>query len=280
MDLSGPHAGGPRELVRLNPDHPGFRDAVYRGRRDAIARIALEYRHGQPVPDAPYSEQEHRVWGELMARLTPVHARRVCSELLALAADLQLPTAHIPQLGWVNERLQRSTGFRMEPVAGLVAARTFMSYLGEGVFLSTQYIRHHSRPLYTPEPDVVHEVVGHAATLAHPGVAAVNRAAGIAAQQADEPSLQRLANVYWYTLEFGVAREGDSLKAYGAGLLSSLGELQRFDTKAELLDWDLERMARTPYDPTNYQPHFFVAPGFSEMLSSLLAWLQGGGWRA
>jgi len=167
----------------------------------------------------------------------------------------------------------------MEPVAGLVTTRTFMRYLGERVFLSTQYIRHHSRPLYTPEPDVVHELIGHAATLVHPGIAEVNRLLGQAAAVANDDEMERIGRVYWYTMEFGLVDENGESKAYGAGLLSSCGELQDHATHATLKSWSLDEIAQTPFDPTMYQNTLYVAPSFTQMLVDVSRWVRNGEWR-
>jgi len=273
------HAGGADHLVELDPNHPGFQDAVYRDRRNTIARIALEYQTGDPVPDAPYSNEEQGVWQQVWSALEPLHKTRVCREIRELHRLMPLDRQRIPQLRAVNADLEPAGGFRMEPVAGLVNARTFIRYLGQRVFLSTQYIRHHSRPLYTPEPDVVHELIGHASTLFHPGIAEVNRLLGLAVDVADDVEMHRIERMYWYTLEFGLVLEDGEPKAFGAGLLSSAGELERFTTRAELRDWDLERIANTPYDPTDYQPHFYVAPSFTSMLVDVARWVRTGGWR-
>ncbi len=287
MDLHDPslpdafsHAGGPDALVALDPDHPGFRDPVYRQRRDTIARIALDHRTGSPVAHAPYSDDEHAVWQQVRAALRPLHEARACSEILELQQVLPLPEHEVPQLGGLNPRLQAVAGFTMEPVAGMVSARTFLMHLGRRVFLSTQYIRHASRPFYTPEPDVIHELVGHAATLVHPGIAELNRVVGEAATVADAASMARLERVYWYTLEFGLVRERDDIRAFGAGLLSSVGELDRCTRDTQLQAWDLETMARTPYDPTDFQEVLFVAPSFTRMLCDVTAWVRTGGHRA
>jgi phenylalanine-4-hydroxylase len=264
---------GEGDLVQLDPDHPGFRDVDYRARRNVIAHIALDYREG-PVPDAPYTAEEHGVWAEVWDHLAPLHRARACRECLDLAGELGLPRDRIPQLAELNPRLEATTGFRMLPVAGLVGGQKFLERLGERVFMSTQYVRHAARPLYTPEPDVIHELVGHAATLIHPGLAELNRRLGLAAEQADAAGALALERVYWYTLEFGAAEESGEIKAYGAGLLSSYGEIQRFTSEAELLPFDLDRMARTPYDPTTYQPHIFVAPSFQRMIDEITAWLE------
>ena len=156
--------------MKLDRDHPGFRDQNYRGRRDQIAQIALNYEDGQPVPNVEYIAEEHEVWRVVWNKLRPLHEQYACREFLESDADLGLSRTQVPQFDSINQQIQRRTGFRMTPVAGLVASQVFLSYLHRGIFLATQYMRHHSEPLYTPEPDVVHEFVGHAVTLAHPKV--------------------------------------------------------------------------------------------------------------
>ncbi|HEX8558711.1 MAG TPA: phenylalanine 4-monooxygenase [Pyrinomonadaceae bacterium] len=256
-------------IVRLSPDHPGFRDAEYRARRNRIARLALEHRAGEPVPDAPYTEEEHGVWRAIREALEPAHESHACAEYLECVRRLELPRDRIPQMREVSERVEACSGFRLEPVAGLVEPRVFLETLARGVFLSTQYIRHHSAPLYTPEPDVAHEVLGHAVTLASEPLAEINRLFGEAVRRTREASaLERLSRVYWFTVEFGVLREGGGVKAYGAGLLSSAGELEAM-RGAELRPLDIEAASRTRYDPTRYQPVLFCADSFREMRLAL-----------
>jgi phenylalanine-4-hydroxylase len=266
----------PAELLQLDADHPGFHDAVYRRRRNEIARAALDYREGQPVPSIGYTEQEHEVWTEVWRHLDPLHERYACRAYRDAGDRIALSRERIPQLNAVNATIQPLLGFRMTPVAGLVAAKSFLSQLGRDVFLSTQYMRHHSVPLYTPEPDVVHELIGHAATFADPTFVALNRAFGEAALRAhDDPEMiERIGRLYWYTLEFGVLRERGRLRVYGAGLLSSFGELGRFENEEELRDWNVDVIATTPYDPTQYQQNLFVAPSFETMAEDVHRWLS------
>src|SRR2546428_5307678 len=162
-------------IVELDPDHPGFRDAAYRARRNQITQLALSYKPGEPIPDAPYTAEEHEVWRTIWNALKPAHQTYACAEYLAALERLRFEPDRIPQLRKVNERVHAISGFRLEPVAGLVQPRVFLENLAGGVFLCTQYIRHHSTPLYTPEPDVVHEIVGHCVTLASECVAELNR---------------------------------------------------------------------------------------------------------
>lgn len=261
-------------IVNLDPDHPGFRDAEYRARRNAIAQIATNYRPGQPIPPAPYTELEHEVWKTIWQALGSAHREHACAEYLDSLDKLNLDSERIPQLDEVSRKVEALSGFRLEPVAGLVEPRIFLESLARGVFLCTQYIRHHSTPLYTPEPDVAHELIGHAVTLASPRLAEINRLFGEAVKRTRSDSeLDRLARVYWFTIEFGVLRENGSLKAYGTGLLSSAGELVEMH-KAELRPLDLEAAANHVYDPTHYQSILFCAESFTAMEASLREFLS------
>ena len=261
-------------LVTLDPDHPGFRDADYRARRNQIAQIALGYSPGTPIPAAPYTEEEHGVWQTIWRALEPAHLRHACAEYLDSVRRLNFDTHRIPQLAEVSRKVEAISGFRLEPVAGLVEPRVFLESLANGVFLCTQYIRHHSTPLYTPEPDVAHEIIGHAITLASNQFAGLNRLFGEAVKRTTNAAeMDQLARVYWFTIEFGVLRENGEVKAYGTGLLSSAGELEEMH-KAELRPLDLEAASKHTYDPTHYQSVLFCADSFDDMCRRLREFLS------
>ncbi len=256
-------------IVQLDPDHPGFRDREYRARRNQIAQLAVNYIPGDEIPDAPYTGEEHEVWRTIWAALQPAHQRYACAEYLGALQRLSFAPDRIPQLREVNEKVQAISGFRLEPVAGLVQPRVFLENLANGVFLCTQYIRHHSTPLYTPEPDVVHEIVGHGVTLASEKLAEINRMFGRAVKQRTQPeALEQLSRIYWFTIEFGVLRENGEVKAYGTGLLSSAGELKEM-READLRPLDLDAISHQEYDPTHYQPVLFCAKSFEGMYQTL-----------
>jgi phenylalanine-4-hydroxylase len=260
-------------IVPLDPDHPGFRDHQYRARRDAIAEIAMNYKPGSPIPAAPYTDLEHGVWKTIWEALGPAHREHACAEYLDCVDRLAFDPDRIPQLDEVSRKVEAISGFRLEPVAGLVEPRVFLESLARGVFLSTQYIRHHSTPLYTPEPDVAHEIIGHAVTLASTRLAELNRLFGEAVKRTEDASeLDRLSRVYWFTIEFGVLRENGQIKAYGTGLLSSAGELSEMH-KAELRPLDINAAADHVYDPTHYQAELFCADSFDEMYETLKEFL-------
>jgi len=269
-------AGDPNDrtaLVKLDPDHPGFRDADYRARRNQIADIALHYQPGTEVPDAPYSPEEHNVWHTIWRALGPAHQRYACAEYLDCVDRLNFAKDRIPQLSEISAKVEAISGFRLEPVAGLVEPRVFLESLAQGVFLCTQYIRHHSTPLYTPEPDVAHEIIGHAVTLASTRLAELNRLFGEAVKRTTEVyDMNRLARVYWFTIEFGVLKERGEVKAYGTGLLSSAGELEEMH-KAELRPLDIDAASSHAFDPTHYQQVLFCAESFEDMYTDVREFL-------
>jgi phenylalanine-4-hydroxylase len=258
---------------QLAADHPGFTDAAYRERRRALADVAARYRPGQPVPDAPYSDEEHELWATCAAALAERHERLACAAFLDGVSALRLPDDHVPQLREVTALLEPVTGFRYEPVPGLVSPVDFYGALHEGRFMSTQYIRHHSVPAYTPEPDVIHEVIGHANQLAVPALASLYRAVGEAVRRVHtDAAVQFLSRVFWFTVEFGVVREAGGLKAYGAGILSSFGELEAF-RHADVRPFDVAAMGTQPYDITTYQPVLFAADSVDALVEELASFL-------
>jgi phenylalanine-4-hydroxylase len=251
--------------VELASDHPGASDPVYRERRNVIAAQALAWEPGTPPPQIEYTEAEHDVWRIVCRELAPKHGKYACREFQEAAAALQLPADHIPQLDEVTAGLQPLTGFKYHPAAGLVPLREFYGSLGDRIFHSTQYVRHGAMPLYTPEPDLIHEVVGHGNLLASPRFAEIKRQAGLAAQRVEtDEALQFLADVFWFTIEFGVLREEGEVRAYGAGILSSYGEIEEF-RGADLRPLDILAMATQEYDITKYQPVLFCADGMGEL---------------
>jgi phenylalanine-4-hydroxylase len=265
-----------RELtVELPADHPGVHDQAYLERRARIAEVGARYRAGDPIPDVHYTTEEDRVWATVSAELAGLHQRFACHEVRRGVERLALPTERVPQLREVDARLAALSDFRIRPVPGLVPTRQFYGALAERTFLSTQYIRHHSVPFYTPEPDIVHEIIGHATMLASPRLADLYEAAGRASLRAtSEEALDFFSRVFWFTLEFGVVHEDGEVRAYGAGLLSSYGEIQVFHD-AEIRPWDLRAMGTTAYDITQYQPLLFAAASTEHVFDELGAFFDG-----
>jgi phenylalanine-4-hydroxylase len=255
--------------VVLGRDHPGFADPAYRRRRDQIASVSANWKPGDQVPTVEYSDVEHDTWRAVGQQLVVKHRKYGCRAYLEASEALDLPTDHVPQLDEVTARLAPLTGFQYLPVAGLAPLREFYgSFAGRG-FFSTQYLRHHSFPLYTPEPDIVHEVMGHANQLANPRFAAIYEEVGKAVARTESPeALGFLSRVFWFTLEFGVVEEEGEPKAYGAGILSSFGELEAFQ-QAEIRPVNFTEMGITDYDITRYQPVLYKATSFDAPCGAL-----------
>ena len=255
----------------LEADHPGFADPTYRDRRAMVDRLARGYRHGGEFPVVDYTDAENKTWREVYGRLATLRRRYGCSEYQRALADLErhggFGSEGIPQGRDVSAFLESRTGFRLRPVAGLLSPRDFLNGLAFRVFFSTQYIRHASKPLYTPEPDVCHELLGHAPMFADAAFADLSQEIGLASLGAGDDDIERLARCYWHSIEFGLVQEGGERKAYGAGLLSSFGELEHAcgaSSPARFAGWDPGAAARQAYPVTEYQPVYFVAESLQD----------------
>jgi phenylalanine-4-hydroxylase len=262
----------------LQADHPGFNDAAYRERRAMIDALARDYRFGEPIPRVEYTPREIATWGEVYRRLHELRERFACAEYRrvfeVMAEECGYAADNVPQVADVSGFLRSRTGFRLRPVSGLLGSRDFLNGLAFRVFFSTQYIRHYSAPLYTPEPDVVHELIGHAPMFADPAFADLSQEIGLASLGASDAEIERLARCYWFSVEFGLLREDGALKAYGAGLLSSFGELEYacaetrpaggVDHYPELEPWEPAVAAQRDFPITEYQPLYFVADSLQQ----------------
>ena len=252
-------------VVQLGADHPGFKDPEYRERRNEIAASALAWVPGTDPQPVAYTDDENEVWRLISAELAVKHERYAVREFLEAKVAVALPEDRVPQLVEVTAGVAPLTGFAYHPAPGLVELRQFYGSLAAGVFHSTQYVRHPSQPLYTPEPDIIHEVIGHGNMLGSPRFAALKRAAGEATLRVEsEAALQAIADVFWFTMEFGVMYEDGELRAYGAGILSSYGEIEEFRSM-EIRPLDIAAMATVEYDITSYQPVLFGAASFDEL---------------
>jgi phenylalanine-4-hydroxylase len=277
----------------LESDHPGFNDPVYRSRRQVLAENAMKHRYGEPIPRIDYTPEEVATWGAVYDKLTSFLEEHACPEYLRI---LPLLNAHccynrdtVPQQDDISRFLHRRTGFQLRPVAGLLSSRDFLNGLAFRTFFCTQYIRHHSKPLYTPEPDIVHELMGHVPMFADPDFADFSQEIGLASLGASDDDVQKLATCYWHSVEFGLVKDEvdpSKYKAYGAGLLSSFGELEYACAPYRpaggegafpvYKDWEPEVAAREAFPITTYQPTYFVAKSLSDAKEKMRRFCEEG----
>ena len=265
-------------INELHIDHPGANDMEYRARRDYIAGLSKNFRETGVITDVEYSPREQRVWRYVAEELEDLHQKYASPFYLQAKKDLGITTERIPQLSEMNRRLKELTGFRLAPIEGLVETRGFLSWLSYRVMLCTQYIRHHSQPAYTPEPDIVHESIGHIPMFTNPNFADFSQFIGHGARIASDKQLEELGRLYWFTVEFGLVEHEGEVKAYGAGLLSSFGELEHaFSAQVERKPFDLEEVINTSYDYSDMQPLLFVIPSYAELKEQTRKYIESFG---
>jgi len=264
------------ESPTLPPGHPGEGDPVYIARRSALSSlVASAGLPGAALPEVQYTESETEVWRAVMDRLGDLHERHAASAYLQGFRRLGMSASRPQAPGPLAERLKEQTGFGLVLTDGLLDARVFLTHLGERRQPCTVYLRHGSRPDYTPEPDLVHEAVGHAPMLTDPEAASLNEVIGQAAAHASARQLQALLRLYWFTLEFGLIEERGGLRAYGAGLLSSFGELPHaFSDAVDRRAFRLEEVIAQDYAHDRMQEVLFVVPSLGAALAQVRPWLQ------
>uniref|UniRef100_A0A1I8AR75 BH4_AAA_HYDROXYL_2 domain-containing protein n=1 Tax=Steinernema glaseri TaxID=37863 RepID=A0A1I8AR75_9BILA len=257
-----------------DPRHPGHGDDAYIARRAALNQIANDYRHGHAIPHVDYSDAEHETWAAVYARLKSLHESHTCKEYRENLRKMEeagvITPYKIPQLSDINHYLQQRTGFQLRPCGGLLSARDFLASLAFRVFQATQYVRHTESPHHSPEPDVIHEILGHCPMFADPVMAQFSQEIGLLSLGATDEQIEQLATVYWFIIEFGLCEEDGKLKAIGAGLISAYGELiHACSDTPEHRAFEPATTALQPYEDVDYQPIYFVAKSIFDAMSRL-----------
>lgn len=265
-------------INHLELDHPGANDVEYRTRRDKIAGLAKNFRETHSITDVEYTAEEQEVWRIVATKLEEIQSKRASEFYLDAKRKLGITTTRIPQLSEMNKRLKELSNWRLAPIEGLVETRAFLSWLSYRTMLCTQYIRHTSRPEYTPEPDIVHEAIGHIPNFTNKDFADFSQFIGHGARIASDDQLEELGRLYWFTVEYGLIEENGENKAFGAGLLSSFGELENaFTDNVERRPFDLERVIKTNYSYSDMQPILYVIPSYQFLKDTTRRYIESFG---
>jgi phenylalanine-4-hydroxylase len=218
-----------------------------------------------------YREEEHAIWRLLFERQQRLLVGRACREYLEGLSRLGVAADGIPDFRRLSDILDRATGWQIVAVPGLVPDDVFFAHLARRRFPSTCFIRRRDQLDYLQEPDVFHDVCGHVPLLMNPVFADYMQAYGEGGLKAlGLGHLQRLARLYWYTVEFGLIATEEGLRIYGSGILSSAGEsvFCLDDPRPRRLRLDLRRIMQTCYRIDDFQQLYFVIDDFQELFDA------------
>ena len=220
-----------------------------------------------------YTPEDHATWDRLFDRQAQLLPGRVTPLFLQGLDLLRLSKPGIPDFEELSERLMKATGWQVVAVPGLVPDSVFFDHLANRRFVAGNFIRRPDQLDYLQEPDIFHDVFGHVPLLANPVFADYMQAYGRGGQRAAAAgAIDRLARLYWYTVEFGLIRAGSDLQLYGAGIVSSFSE-SRFaleDPSPNRIGFDLKRVMRTRYRIDDFQQSYFVIDSFEDLLDQTL----------
>lgn len=261
--------------LELEPGHPGEHDREYVERRKSLFDLTRRHRLetlGPPLVE--YTAEETRIWRDVSPKLDALHRKHACSIYLKGKDALAINRTEIPQLRTISERLERETNMHLVPAEGALPYRTFYEYIANRGFPVTQFIRHGSHPEFTPEPDMIHDCLGHVPPLMNSDYAELLTLIGKAAATTPHgDQVLALKRFSWFSIEFGLIEEAGETKVFGAGILSSTGEIPHslFSPDATRRPFVTDVVIATDYDPSQMQKDFFIAPSYAFLRRELEA---------
>lgn len=220
-----------------------------------------------------YTATDHKTWETLFNRQIATLRGKVCDEYFTGLKTLQLTAEKLPDYEQMNKHLRAATGWEVVAVPGLIASRPFFTMLANKQFPAGTFVRTPEQLDYLEEPDIFHDVFGHIPLLTNPSYAAYMQEYGRAGLNAmDHKGVKFLARLNWYTIEFGLIKSNGSIKAYGAGIMSSYGEAKYVmtDPSPNFLQFELERVLRTGYYIDDFQASYFTIDSFDALFKECI----------
>ena len=214
-----------------------------------------------------YTDDENQVWSELINGQLQLLEGNVCREYIEALEVMDFPRDRIPQIHEISSVLMDHTGWSVAPVPALIDFTNFFKLLANRQFPAATFIRRKEDIGYLQEPDIFHEIFGHTPLLTDYRFAAFTEAYGKAGLAADKKDHAMLARLFWFTVEFGLINSSDGLRSYGAGIVSSPGELT-YAMESDLPDrrpFDVLDALRTPYRIDIYQTVYFTLDSFDTL---------------
>ncbi len=229
-----------------------------------------------PIPNAdgfyPYSAEDDAVWGELFARQMAFLPGKVAPEYLDGVTKLGLTADKTPQVKEIDMRLHNLTGAGAHGVPAIIPPSQFYDLLSQRKFPVATFLRRREHMDYIEEPDLFHEVFGHCPMLTNSAYADFIEGFGKRAKALGKGYSWHMFRLFWFTVEFGMIRTTDGLRAYGAGIVSSPAEAEHaISDKPLMQDFDLLTIFRTPYRIDIVQPTYFVIDSFDQLAATLTA---------
>jgi phenylalanine-4-hydroxylase len=220
---------------------------------------------------AAYTQEQHDVWAELVGRALPELERHAAQEYLDGLEIIGLEKDRLPNLAAISARLAPRTGWSATPVSGFLPAPAFFEMLALRCFPTTTWLRGRESLEYTPEPDIFHDVFGHVPMHTQPVFADfLERYGRVCAETSDAGALEKLGRLFWYTVEFGVIRQGNGVKVYGSGLISSHGECRNvIDGHCAIRDFSLDEVLQTPVKVDELHHLLFAVSSFDQIYEAM-----------
>lgn len=270
--------------MNKNQDEEKIVSAYEKAAIEGIDPRCIPQKLEKPVPEhdeivyPKYSEEEQKNWKFLYNRQMDFLTDRACEEYIEGAGKLNLSGDRIPYLKDLSHIFFNSTGWKVARVPGLIHEQNFFELLRREVFPSTDYIRRTEELDYTPAPDLFHDIFGHMPLLTNKNFASFYQMFGEAALKAEGLNRKYLETFHWFTVEFGLIKKPEGIRIYGAGIVSSHGEVRNaLSSNVEVRDFIPENIVKQDYDVWHLQPTLFAIESFQQLEQGFKEWTKKAG---